>query len=216
MTRSGAQYIHMTIHMKRAAFRPILLAVTGAVMLSACTTASYTSPVQVTRFSAEDTSQLGLGTIAVVPASGADGDSFAFGAYADAVAGELAELGYQVVSADGAAQVAELRLDSFVDQPQRSRGPVSVGVGGSTGGYRSGVGLGIGIDLSGRPPEILNSQIGVMIRDAATRETLWEGRAEFSTRADGDLAQANANAAKLADALFAGFPGESGETISVK
>ena len=198
--------------MKKAA----ILAILGAATLSACATSSYTTPVQVTRFSAEDTSQLGLGTIAVVAAPGADGDSFSFKAYADAVSAELAELGYQIVDAGAASQVAELRLDSFVDRPERRRGPVSVGVGGGTGSYGSGVGVGLGIDLSGRPPEILNSQIGVIIRDATSREALWEGRAEFSTRADGELAQPDANAAKLADALFAGFPGESGATIAVK
>lgn len=209
-----------TIHMKKVAISQSMLAVFGAALLSACAAGNYTSPVEVTRFSAEDTSQLAKGTIAVVPApgteGGADDGSFAFGAYADAVSAELAALGYQVVSPDQASQLAELRLDSFVEQAQRSRGPVSVGVGGSTGGYRSGVGLGIGLDLSGPPPEILSSEIGVIIRDAASRDSLWEGRAGFSTRADGDLAQASANAAKLAEALFVGFPGESGETISVK
>ena len=198
--------------MKKAA----ILSAFGAALLSACATGNYTTPVQVTRFSAPDISQLGLGTIAVVPAAGMDGDSFKYRTYADAVSAELSALGYQVVTAQKAGQLAELRLESFVDQPQRSRGPVSVGVGGSTGGYRSGVGLGLGIDLSGRPPEILESNIGVMIRDSQSRETLWEGRAGFTTRADGDLAQPAANAEKLADALFAGFPGESGETISVK
>lgn len=186
------------------------------MLLNACAVGNYTTPVQVTRFSAEDTTQLGRGTIAVTPAAGVDGDSFAFRVYASAVAAELTELGYRVVSSEQANQLAELRFESFVDQPHRARSPVSVGVGGRTGSYGSGIGLGLGIDLSGPPPEILSSEIGVIIRDSASRESVWEGRAGFSTKANGKLAQPAANAAKLANALFAGFPGESGETISVK
>lgn len=212
--------------MKRVAIFPSFVAILGAALLSACAAGNYTTPVQVTRFSADDTSQLGLGSIAVVPAPGfessepeegsADPDPAIFEAYAQAVAAELAALGYQIVAPEAASQIAELRLESYVEQARRDRGPVSVGVGGGAGSFGSGVGVGIGIDLSGPPPEILTSNIGVIIRDATSRESLWEGRAGFATKADGELGEVNANAAKLADALFAGFPGESGETISVK
>ena len=101
-------------------------------------------------------------------------------------------------------------------QPERNRGPVSVGVGAGGGSYGSGAGVGIGIDLSGRPPAQTETQLGVMIKDRPGGRTLWEGRAQFIVRADSPLAQTDLGAAKLAAALFRGFPGNSGETILVK
>ena len=91
--------------------------------------------------------------------------------------------------------------------------PVSVGIGGGTGGYGSGIGLGLGVNLSGPPPEMVETQLSVVIRNRASGQTLWEGRASFSARASSPLAQTQLGAAKLAEAMFRGFPGTSGETI---
>jgi hypothetical protein len=44
---------------------------------------------------------------------------------------------------------------------------------------------------------------------------LWEGRANFTVRATSPLADTALGAPKLAEALFKGFPGQSGETIQV-
>ena len=112
--------------------------------------------------------------------------------------------------------MAEVRVERFTDAPGARRGPVNVGVGGSTGSYGSGVGVGIGLDLSGPPPEVTGNQLGVVIRDNASGQALWEGRAEFSASTNSDFASAQAAARKMAGALFAGFPGQSGETIEVK
>jgi hypothetical protein len=81
------------------------------------------------------------------------------------------------------------------------------------------VGLGIGFDLSGKPKEQVETRVFVSIRDrgaAPTATALWEGRAGFVVRGDSPLAQAPLGSAKVAEALFKGFPGQSGETIQVK
>ena len=187
----------------------------AAVLLAGCTQ-TYVSPVSVTRFVGEQPARLGQGTIAVRAAPGEPADSFEFSAYTQAVAFELAELGYRVVSGEGAAQVAEVRAARVIDEPVRRRGPVNVGVGGSTGSYGSGVGVGVGLDLSGPPPEVASTELGVVIRDNGTGQALWEGRAQFSASANSDYADRRAAATKMADALFSGFPGQSGETIEVR
>lgn len=195
--------------------RFILTSLAAALLLAGCTQ-TYVSPVSVTRFVGAQPARLGQGPIAVVPAPGAPGLLPDFGAYQAAVAAELARLGYQVVPGAGAPQVAEVRVIRTVERPVRGRGPVSVGVGGATGSYGSGLGAGVGIDLTPPPPEVASTQISVTIRDAASRRSLWEGRAEFSASHNTPYASAQATAQKMADALFAGFPGRSGETIEVK
>ena len=55
-----------------------------------------------------------------------------------------------------------------------------------------------------------------MIRDRASGQSLWEGRARFSVRSSSPLAQTQLGAPKLSEALFRDFPGRSGETILVK
>jgi hypothetical protein len=120
------------------------------------------------------------------------------------------------VPGNDAAQVAEVRVERAVDQPGRRRNPVNVGVGGSTGSYGSGLGLGLGFDLSGPPPAVAATRMGVIIRDGASAQPLWEGRADFSASANSQYGSAQAAAAKMAAALFTGFPGRSGETIEVR
>ena len=193
----------------------VLASLAAGLALAGCTQ-TVVSPVSVTRFVGPAPVQLGMGTIAVRPAPGMPGGTLEYSFWEQAVAAELAELGYQVVASEPASQVAEVRFERFADVPERRRSPVGVGVGGSTGSYGSGVGVGVGIDLSGRPPEVTGNQLGVIIRDNASGEALWEGRAEFSASANSDYASAQAAAQKMADALFAGFPGESGETIEVR
>ncbi|MFC4254255.1 DUF4136 domain-containing protein [Altererythrobacter xixiisoli] len=193
----------------------IITVLAPLALLGGCAT-SYVSPVEVTRFTGDAPNRLSLGTIAVRAAPGQPGDSLEFSAYQNAVAAELGQLGYRVVPLAQAAQVAELRVGRSVAQPQRGRGPVSVGVGGSTGSFGSGLGLGLGLDLSGRPKDRIDTEMGVAIRDNGNGQTLWEGRASFSASADNAYADRQQAANRLADALFSGFPGQSGETIQVK
>lgn len=206
--------------MTSALFRPVarpsgfLLPLCAAALLAGCTS-TYSSPVQVTRFLGDDPSVLGAGPIALRAAPGQDPNSLEYSAYQTAVADALGEIGYVVTGGD-ATQVAEVRVDRFVDIPGRGRSPVSVGVGGSTGSYGSGLGLGIGLDLSGPPPERIDTELHVIIRPTAGEEALWEGRSRFTATVNSDDADIRASAERLADALFEGFPGTDGETIEVR
>lgn len=186
----------------------------GTVLLAGCV--APVGPVQVTRFHAADVSPLGKGAIAVEPAPGADGKSLEWQTYQVAVQRQLALLGYTDAAAGQGGQVAELRVMRSVSDPERRPGPVSVGVGGSTGSYGSGLGVGLGFNLGGKPSQQVQTELGVMIKDRTTRQTLWEGRASFTVDGRSPLASTDLAAAKMAEALFKGFPGQSGETIEVK
>jgi len=186
----------------------------AALLLAGCTT-TYVSPVEVTRFTGDQPQALGSGPIAVRTGPGAEPDSLETSVFRDAVARELQELGYVIIAGD-APQVAEVSIGTIVEQPGGSNSPVSVGGGVAGGSYGSSAGVGVGIDLSPRPSERLHRELRVMIKPAAGGTALWEGRARFTATVNSDFASTEAAATKLADALFGGFPGQSGETIEVR
>ena len=197
--------------MNRYRFAPLALAL---LALSACVTPI--GPVQVTRFHAADISPLGKGTISVEPAPGSDGNSIEWQTYRAAVMRQLEGLGYTAASPGAGAQVAQMKVTRSTFQPGRSSGPVSVGVGGSTGTYGSGLGLGIGLNLSPKPKEQVATELAVAIRDRASGAVLWEGRASFTVTTASPLAGTALGAPKMSEALFLNFPGQSGESIEVK
>ncbi|MCB2066434.1 MAG: DUF4136 domain-containing protein [Erythrobacter sp.] len=196
----------------------ILPALAACAALSACATPAYVSPVEVTRFTGDGSDWLGHGTIQVAPAPGMEVDSITFAIYQEALRTQLEQLGYRVVLVNG-DQVAQLGLDEAVAAPRGGRGPVSVGVGGSTGGFGSGVGMGIGFDLgslSGPPADRIERTVSVAIRQASGGQNLWEGRASMVATSNSDFASDATAAPRIVQALFSGFPGQSGETIAVE
>ena len=124
----------------------VVLALAG---LAACASIPAPSPAEVTRF--HDAAALPAaetGTVFIASAPGADENALELSPYKSAVAQELSRLGYSDASADQAMFVAQISADSFrIGEDGGKRGPVSVGLGGSTGSYGSGVGLGIGHSL---------------------------------------------------------------------
>lgn len=190
-----------------------LLALLPFALASGCVVP--TGPVEVTRFHIADTAQLGSGSIVIEPAPGLDATSLEVRSFTVATERELQRVGYRVNAASLSDQIAVLRLDRRRYRPERARGPVSVGVGGSTGSYGSGMGVGIGIDLSGAPPEQVETELAVTIRDRRSGTVLWEGRAAHAVSAKSPLADNQLAAAKIATALFRDFPGASGQTVSV-
>lgn len=188
-----------------------------AAMLGVSGCVAPVGPVEATRFHPADMAALGHGTIGIEPAPG-QVDDLEFRAYAGAVMQELTRLGYTapLPGETSSGQVASLSLQRQRFRPQRGSSPVSVGVGGATGSYGSGVGLGLGFNLSGPPPEQVETRLAVTIRERAGGKPLWEGRAAFTVRANSPMAQTSLGSAKIAEALFKGFPGQSGETILVK
>lgn len=199
----------------RWALAAALLATLGA---SGC--AAPVGPVSVTRFHV-DQAPLGHGPIAVQPAPDMDPQSLEYRDYAVAVSRELARIGYApTLPAVTPAYVTQqqVALVSFTRETLTppARKPVSVGVGGNAGSYGSGLGVGVGINFSGAPKAQVRTQMQVRIRDSATGQTVWEGRANFTVSASSPLANSSLGAAKMAEALFKGFPGESGRTIEVR
>ena len=183
--------------------------------VAGCATPSYHTPVEVTRFTAQPAGAFDRGAIDVRAAPGEADTGLAFDVYRNAVSRELASLGFNPTAA-GAPYVALVDVERWVAKPGGKRSPVSVGGGASTGTYGSGVGLGIGLNLSPDSPEEIDTQLSVSIRPAVGGAALWEGRARFTATANNELAQLDAAAARLATALFQGFPGTSGETIEVE
>lgn len=199
--------------MKRAILIPAALGL--AALAAGCSTPSYYSPVEVTRFSATPAEEIPRGPIGVAPAPGEDPTDPAYAAYQTAILEALDRHGFQVAGGD-APFIALIDVERWIVQPGGGRGPVTVGGGASTGSYGSGVGLGVGIDLSGRDPEEIGTELAVSIRPAVGGDAIWEGRARFTATANSEYADLEAAAARMADALFQGFPGNSGETIEVE
>ncbi len=201
----------------RALATPLAL----AAMLPA--TSAMATPVEVTRFHTADTlAKLDRSPVTLVSTPGTP-DGLEQQVWRDAVQRALVAAGFPVnveaANTSGAnpiGKIAEVRVERRTWKPERQKERVSVGVGGSTGSYGSGVGLGIGINLGGGAREMTATTLSVTIRDRASGQSLWEGRAEQTVKASSKEAGTDRASEKLAKALFTDFPGKSGETISVK
>lgn len=153
-------------------------------------------------------------------------DSIEFRSYAQLVAQELERFGYRQ-SADGSAASLIVTLDYYVDNG-RERVTTTPGFGGyggwgwggwggwGWGGYRRGLGWGYGAYDPFWGPEVrsytvYNSQLRMEIGRAGNGERLFEGTARATSRSD-ELPYLVPN---LIQAMFTGFPGNSGETIRI-
>ena len=199
--------------------KKVLLGLLAPIVVAGCATTPYTGPVQITRFHDQAAvAQIGQGTIFIESAAGQEEQSLELAPYKSAIARELTRLGYQEASRDAAKYVAQVRLGRYASTTDGGRrGPVNVGVGGSTGSYGSGVGVGVGINLGGgKSRKRIGTDLGVMIRDKETGKTLWEGRANLEVSPGSHIESANANARAISEALFREFPGGNGETVEVR
>lgn len=185
----------------------------AAAALSAC--AATTSPVEVTRFHDPAALQQSQGETVFITNAAGETDSLELAPYKAAIAEELRRLGYFEGERGSARLIASVDVERYRLGAQGRRSPVSVGVGGSTGSYGSGIGLGLGINLGGGGGERVGTDMSVVLRDAATGNSVWEGRASVTMSPNADLAATRANAQAVAGALFREFPGNSGETVEV-
>ena len=186
---------------------------TAALALAGCATTP--GPIEVTRFVAADAgNQLGRGAISIINDPGEE-DGLQLAPYKAAVAQELVRLGYSL-NEGSSGQVAVVHVERHLQLAGPKPNPVSVGVGGATGSYGSGLGLGVGINLGGGPHNQITTQLSVRIRNGATGQSLWEGRADLAVKDNSPLADRSRNAQTLASALFRDFPGNNGETVKVR
>ncbi|MEL7690448.1 DUF4136 domain-containing protein [Citromicrobium bathyomarinum] len=185
--------------------------------LAACATGRSAEPIEVTRFVApEARAQLGDARLMVETAPGSPEQGLALEPYKEAVARELATFGYIENARPSAEQIASVSVERTELDRNGRRSPVSGSIGGSTSTYGSSVGVGVGINLGGGSGRTVVTRMSVFLRDKTSGEVLWEGRARLVAPAKSPLAQSGPAAYALANALFTGFPGNSGETIEVE
>lgn len=183
-----------------------------ALMLGGCETAT---PVKVTRFHLGAPLDRGAVLVVANPAAtniaGLEADLYA-GAIREAMAVQGFATGDQA-----APLVASFTVGRTIREIEPPHAPVQIGIGG--GGFGGGVGggasVGFGVGKK-RGREAYVTELGVQLRRGAAGEIVWEGRAITEADTRSPDAQPPATARKLAQALFKGFPGESGRTISVK
>ncbi|WP_339688766.1 DUF4136 domain-containing protein [uncultured Parasphingorhabdus sp.] len=207
-----------------AGFQSFATTALAVALLSGCT--AMTPPVDVTRFHNVQAAPIVPGSVVIDAYVEDEGQSrsIEYATYSAALLRELQRVGFSEArvgsgkSEDGlgdADYIARYTIERAQIGASGSRSPISVGVGGSTGSRGSGVGLGIGIDLSGPPKDKIVTELSVRLTKQESGNIVWEGRASVEAKDGSPAAQPGLAAAKLAEALFKDFPGESGTTIRV-
>ncbi len=178
--------------------------------------------LDVARFRAEGSAgdALGKGAISVIaapplaPATSGPDEAGNLPTYEAAVVDQLAKAGYDVATADPTGgQVTELRLHRAVVEPEEApHKPVSGAMTMGVSNHGSMMGMALAVDLSKPRKALVSTRLEVRIKDRKSDAALWEGRAEIVTREGDAHWNDQAIAARLAAALFDGFPGRTGET----
>lgn len=189
-----------------------VFAVMMPAMLMGC--AASIPPVSVTRFHVPQA--IPAGGVEIVRADGGDSQNLEFRSYAGSVARELARLGYGAGAGGQSPFVAEMDFARGTRTELIRRSPVSIGIGTGSFGRSGGFGIGTSFGLGGnKPRDIIITSLSVRLKTRSDGKPVWEGRAETQAPANAPSAQPGLAADKLATALFKGFPGVSGETITV-
>ena len=183
------------------------IALLSVMSLSAC--AATIPPAQVTRFHLNQ--PIAPASFAIEPGI----MELEASAYRAAVSAELQRLGFKE-GGDGTRYLVSVGYNRDEREAAPRRSPVTIGIGGGTGGYGGGVGLGASFGIGGNKSRTdIVTRVTVRLTERAGATTLWEGRAETVAPMNTPAAQPGLAAQKLAAALFRGFPGESGRTITV-
>lgn len=182
--------------------------------------------IEVARFRAEGEAALALAhgpiTVTAMRADEAEGTAAAANlnatdaphsaTYEAAVEDQLVHSGYNTVGAAQTGQIAEVRvIRTEAEPPEAPRRPLSgeMSVGVSNRG--SGLGLALQYDATKPRSALIATRLETRIRDQASGQVLWEGRAEIYTRQGDAKWSDQAIAGKLAAQLFGGFPVRTGE-----
>ena len=189
-----------------------------ALGLAGCATAPTSFPVQVSRFHYD--AMAARGTITVEPLPGGTVASIEYKTYAAAVEAELLRAGYTSPPPGTHGEYLATVGFSRAERPlPPKRSPLTIGLGGGSfsGGRGGGVGLGGGVTfpVGGQRERVgIVTELSVRIRHGG--DAVWEGQAQSLTDTSAPNVDTPGIAARLARALFTGFPGESGRTIEVK
>jgi len=173
-------------------------------------------PVKVTRFHLDGA--LTPGPLRIESANAPGIRELEDAIYLDAVRRHIIALGFTVAGLETTAPATATVAVSRSTRPlPPSRPPLTIGIGG--GGFGGGVGGGGGASFGvggKRDRELVITDMTVLLRRLPGGDVVWEGRASIQSDSRKPEAQAMIAADKLARALFKGFPGESGRTITVK
>ncbi|KKC25265.1 hypothetical protein WP12_14945 [Sphingomonas sp. SRS2] len=199
-------------------FKALLLGT--ALALAGCATQS--PETRVTRFHLGQ--PIAPGQVTVEPRDPNMAKDLEFQSYARIIRGELDRIGFGI-----APDLAKSELVAVTDVSRswrptgQARGSsMSIGLGGgSGGGWGGGTSVGLGGSVSfpiGKAKQRMDvlTQLSVQLKRRSEGTVIWEGRAESVARDGTPQASPEAAVSRLAAALFEGFPGRSGETITVK
>ena len=183
-------------------------------MLPGESSGGRTAPVDVVRYHLSQ--PIPAGTVVIEPQRpGEAGPEYAL--YADAVSSEMTRLGFtataDAVRADYIATVGFSRVDRG---QVRTPPPVTIGLGGGSFGGNVGVGGGASFGIGSKTRTVYGAELFVQLRRRGDSTMIWEGKAVTQTLSGEAGAQPADDAARMAAALFKGFPGQSGITIQVK
>lgn len=172
--------------------------------------------IEVARFRAEGdaAAALGSGPLGVIAMPGAEAADPRLGAvFEAAVESQLLKTGYRAaVAGESGGQVAEVRIVRSEAAPAEEkrdpvRGQASLGVS------NRGTMMGLAVQVDGSKPRraLIETRVETRIRDRSSGAVLWEGRARMYSREGDEKWTDDAIAARLARALFGGFPDRLGE-----
>lgn len=194
----------------------VLIALTAAAVLaSGCSTTGggRPGPVDVTRYHLSQ--PIPAGTVQIQPKDSIAGPEFQL--YADAVGAELGRMGFAPAATGARADYIATVGFTRTDRGQvRTRPPLTIGIGGGSFGGNVGVGGGASVGVGGKTRTVYGMELAVQLRRHGDNTVVWEGKAITETLSGAPDAQPGDGAARLAAALFKGFPGQSGITITVK
>lgn len=195
--------------------------IAGAGLLVSPAVVSAADPIKVTRFHLDQPIPPGAISVEMAPdAVVAPGPEAQL--YLDAVASALAEQGFARTDQPSDAAVKPryrliVSLSRDAQELPRADPPVTLGLGGGGGNGGFGLGGGLSFGVGKRQPRTrLTTELSARMLVEDGQQPVWEGRATQTLIEKGKPAQPGQIADKLAHALFKGFPGESGRTISVK
>lgn len=196
--------------MKKMINRTSVLA--ALILVAACTTPSQRG-TEVTRFHLGQT--IPAQVINMEPANPEQENSLEFRQYEIAIAQQLAGLGFTPAALEEAEMIAVINVERGTREEAARRSPFSIGIGGGTSRRRSGIGLGTSFGIGGsRGGEVIVTELSVALKRRSEGTIMWEGTATRITQPGAESPTAIVET--LAAALFQGFPGESGRTITVE